>query len=136
MTELEKLIAQAKNTSLSEEERTAAIHAMVRFPAEEAAPALIDLLDDNALSVRWAAASTLRKFGRAMLPYLLRAIATRPADTNFYESAHHALVRFGDPAIEKILDPVLKELKQTPAASKAAVEAMKALEALEALESD
>jgi HEAT repeat protein len=131
MTDLATLVAQAKDTSLSEEARTQAVHALARFPAEEAVPVLIELMHDNALSVRWTAASTLRKFGRAMLPHLLRAIATQPADAKFYESAHHALVRFGDPAVEALLEPVLEELKQTPAASKAAVEAMKALEALE-----
>lgn len=131
--ELERLVAIARDASRSEDERTTAIHAMSRHPAEEAIPYLIDLMKDNALSVRWAAASTLRRYGRAMLEPLLRALATQPADHQFYESAHHALTRFGDPAIEAILEPVLAALTQSGAAAATPAAAMDALEALESL---
>ncbi len=130
-SELENAIAIARDPNRSEDERTSAIHALARFPAEEAIPALLELMHDNELSIRWTAASTLRKFGREMLIPLLRAIATQPASVNFYESAHHALVRFGDPEIEKILEPVVEALKQPPTSSTAAVEAMNALEQLQ-----
>ncbi len=132
-TDIQTLIAIAKDPQRSEDERTSAIHDMANLPPEEAIPALIDLLDDDALSVRWAAALILRKFGRDMLIPLLRAIATRPASAPFYESAHRALVRFGDPEIEAILQPVLEELKRPPASSTAAVEALNALKKLQAL---
>ena len=128
----ENLVDIIQDASRSEEERTSAIHELARFPADKAIPVLIDLMDDDALSVRWTAATVIRKFGKAMLIPLLRVIATRPADDFFYESAHHALVRFGDPDVEKILDPVVKALKQHAASSTAAIEAMKALQALPA----
>ena len=127
----ENLVDIIQDASRSEEERTSAIHELVRFPADKAIPVLIDLMDDDALSVRWTAATVIRKFGKAMLVPLLRAIATRPADDFFYESAHHALIRFGDPEIENILEPVVKALKQHATSSTAAVEAMKALAALQ-----
>ena len=129
--QLESMAAIAKDPSRSEDERTDAIHALAHFPPEEAVPILIDLMSDDALSVRWAAANVIRKFGKAMLIPLLRAIATRPGNAFFYESAHHALVRFGDPKTEAILEPVLQALKQHPSSSTAAVEAMEALKALE-----
>ena len=133
--ELERLVAIARDTSRSEEERTTAIHAMKRFPAEEAIPYLLELMKNNALSIRWAAAATLRSFGRGMLEPLLRALATQPADHRFYESAHHALTRFGNPAIEKILAPVLEALAHSSAESvvpSAALEVLVQLEALDA----
>ena len=130
-SEFERIVAIARDASRSEDERTDAIHALARFPAEEAIPVLIDLMFDDSLSVRWTAASVIRKFGREMLIPLLRAIATRDANENFYESAHRALVRFGDPTIEAILKPLLEELKRPPTSSTAGVEAMKALKALD-----
>ena len=129
-TDINKLAATAKNRSLSEDDRTTAIHALGRLPADAAIPQLIALMKDDSLSVRWTAAATLRKYGKAMISPLLRALATQPADHHFYESAHHALTRFGNPAIEEILAPVLDALTQTRA--EAAVPAM-AMEALEKL---
>lgn len=128
----ETLAAVAQDVGRDEDERTSAIHELARFPADKAIPVLIDLMSDDSLAVRWAAAAAIRKFGREMLIPLLRAIATRPADENFYESAHRALVRFGDPQVEHILEPVLDALKQPPTSSTAAVKAMEALKQLQA----
>ena len=125
-----KLAAIAQDHSQSEDDRTTAIHAMGRLPAEESIPHLITLMRDDALSIRWVAAATLRKYGREMLEPLLRALATQPADHRFYESAHHALTRFGNPAIEEILAPVLDALTQSGAASAVPGVAMEALEKL------
>jgi len=132
-TDLDKLFAIAQDTSRSEDERTSAIYDLGRLPAEESIPYLIALMKDDALSVRWTAATVLRKYGKAMLAPLLRALATQPADPRFYESAHRALVRFGDPDIEAILDPVLKALSQSGAAEAVPVTAMEALTRLEPL---
>jgi HEAT repeat protein len=129
--EFDSLVAIARDSSRNEEERTTAIHAMKHFPAEKAIPALIELMKDNALSVRWAAAATLRSFGQDMLPALLRALATQPEDHNFYESAHHALTRFGNPAIEKILAPVLDALTHSGASATVPAAAMEALQQLQ-----
>ena len=130
-TELERLVATARDRSRSEDERTTAIHALGRLPAEQSIPYLLELMSDDALSVRWTAAATLRKYGQVMLEPLLRALATRPADHRFYESAHHALTRFGDPTIESILAPVLDALTESGAAAAVPAAAMKALEKLE-----
>lgn len=130
--ELKKLISIARDSSRSDEERTTAIHTLKRFSPEEAIPYLLELMKDDALSVRWAAATTLRHFGRDMLEPLLRALETKPADIRFYESAHHALVRFGDPAIESILAPVLDALSGPGAATAVPAAAVEALEKLEA----
>ncbi len=130
-TVAEKLAAIARNRSQSEDDRTTAIHAMGRLPAGESIPHLIALMKDDSLAVRWAAATTLRKYGRDMLEPLLRALATQPADHHFYESAHHALTRFGDPAIETILAPVLEALMQSGAAAAVPAAAMEALEKLQ-----
>ena len=129
-TDIGKLAAIAQDHSQNEDDRTTAIHAMGRLPADEAIPHLIALMRDDALSVRWAAATTLRKYGREMLGPLLRTLATQPADHRLYESAHHALTRFGSPAIEEILAPVLDALTQSGAASAVPSVAMDALEKL------
>jgi len=92
---------------------------------------LIALMRDDSLSVRWTAATTLRKYGLAMLEPLLRALATQPADRHFYESAHHALIRFGNPTIEAILAPVLGALTQSGVAEAVPAAAMEALEKLQ-----
>jgi HEAT repeat protein len=130
-TELERLIAIARDRSRSEDERTTAIHALGRQPVQQSIPYLLELMRDDALAVRWAAAATLRKYGQEMLGPLLRALATQPADHRFYESAHHALTRFGNPAIETILDPVLEALAGSGAAAAVPAAAMDALEKLE-----
>ena len=132
-TDLEKLKAIALDTARTEDERTSAIHALGRLPADESIPTLIALMKDDALSVRWTAATVLRKYGRSMLVPLLRALATQPADSRFYESAHRALVRFGDPEIEAILEPVLNALSQSGAAEAVPPTAMEALTRLEPL---
>ncbi len=129
--DFDSLVAIARDASRSEEERTTATHALKRFPAEQAIPVLIDLMKDDALSVRWAAAATLRSFGQEMLPPLLQALATRPEDHNFYESAHHALTRFGNPDIEKILAPVLDALTHSGASATVPAIAMEALQQLQ-----
>jgi len=88
-------------------------------------------MKDDSVAVRWAAAATLRHFGNDMLEPLLRALATQPADSRFYESAHHALTRFGNPVIEKSLAPVLEALTHPGAAAFVPAAAMDALEKLE-----
>ncbi len=130
--DIEELSAIARDRSQSEDARTTAIHAMGRLPADASIPQLIALMKDDSLSVRWAAAATLRKYGQAMLEPLLRALATQPADHRFYESAHHALTRFGNPAIEAILAPVLEALTQAGTATAVPAVAMDALEKLQA----
>jgi len=129
--ELEKFAAIARDRSRSEEERTTATHALKRFPPDEAIPILIELMKDDEFSVRWAAAATLRSFGKAMLVPLLRTLATQPADHNLYESAHHALTRFGNPTIETILAPVLDALTHSGATVAVPAVAMEALTELE-----
>ncbi len=131
--DIEELSAIARDRSQSEDARTTAIHAMGRLPADASIPHLIALMKDDSLSVRWAAAATLRKYGQAMLEPLLRALATQPADHRFYESAHHALTRFGNPAIEAILAPVLEALTQAGTATAVPAVAMDALEKLQAV---
>ena len=132
-TEIEKLVAIAMDRSRSEEERTTAIHALGRLPAEQSIPHLIKLMKDDSLSVRWAAGATLRKYGKRMLEPMLQALATQHADSRFYESAHHVLVRFGNPDIEAILEPVLDALSEPGAASAVPAAAMEALGKLEAI---
>ena len=130
-TDIERLSSIARDRSQSENARTTAIHAMGRLPADESIPQLIALMRDDSLSVRWTAATTLRKYGLAMLEPLLRALATQPADRHFYESAHHALIRFGNPTIEAILAPVLGALTQSGVAEAVPAAAMEALEKLQ-----
>ena len=129
--ELERLVAIARDPSRSEDERTTAIHALGRLPAEQSIPYLLELMRDDELSIRWTAAAALRKYGQDMLEPLLRALATQPADHRFYESAHHALTRFGNPTIEAILAPVLDALTHSGAAAAVPAAAMEALEKLE-----
>lgn len=131
-SDIEKFATIARDRSQREDARTTAIHAMGRLPADESIPYLIGLMGDDSLSIRWAAAATLRKYGETMLEPLLRALSTQPADHRFYESAHHALTRFGNPAIEAILTPVLESLTQPGAAAAVPTAAMEALEKLPA----
>jgi len=130
-SELDRHFAIAHDQSQSEDDRTTAIHAMGRLPAELAIPKLIILMKDDSLAVRWTAASAMRKYGRAMLLPLLQALATHPADHRFYESAHHALSRFGNPVVEELLAPLLEALTQTGAAEAAPIAAMQAQENLQ-----
>ncbi len=126
-TDIEKLIAVALDSALSTDQRITAIHALSDFPAPKTIPTLLTLMSDDELSVRWAATEVLRKYGYEMVSPLLRALATRPAEHNFYESAHHALVRFGEPEVREILAPVLKSLSRSTATAAVPVEAMTAL---------
>ena len=133
MTDLthEQLLSTAKDISLPAEERITAIHALVHSRDEKTIGALIELLKDDNFDVRWAASTALRKYGAEMLGQFLTVLATHPADSRLYESAHRVLNHFGAPQIEAILEPVIAALKEPGAFAAVPVAAKEALEKLQ-----
>lgn len=132
MTDLthEQLLSTAKDVSLPAKERITAIHTLVRSRDKRTIGAFIDLLKDDNFDVRWATSTALRKYGEDMLGQLLDVLATHPADSRLYESAHRVLNHFGAPQIEAILEPVVVALKESGSFASVPVAAKEALEKL------
>ncbi len=104
--QLQAAVTQLADKSASEADRIGACHELGQMSEQEAIKALVTALSDSDVGVRWAAADALRHHGPSATKAVLSELATKPADSRLYESAHRALSGSGDP----IIKPVLKAL--------------------------
>ena len=71
---VEKLLAAANATGMSDADREQAIHALGEHATPDVVAALIALLEDQSDGIRWAASSALIATGEAALKPLLQAL--------------------------------------------------------------
>jgi len=109
--------------SAGETARINACHELGQLSGKEAVTALVAVLADADVGVRWAAADALRHHGPAATEAVLSALVTQPADSRLYESAHRALSGTGDPIVKPVLkalsDPISSDSETPLAAYKA-----------------
>ena len=106
----------------------AKILGMMRNP--QAAPALVQAMDDDRFGVRWLAAEGLISLGRNGLIPLLNALIQRSDSAWLREGAHHVLRTLAGRGLYAQLAPVLAALEdiqpavQVPPAARASLDAL------------
>ncbi len=122
--QLQTAIDLLADKTAGETARIAACHDLGQLSGKEPIDALVAVLTDADVGVRWAAAGALRHQGPAAIEAVLSELATKPADSRLYESAHHVLSGTGDPIVKPVLkalnDPVSSD-SETPFAAYKAV---------------
>ncbi len=79
------------DTSLETSQREEAIHYLREYPSAEIADRLVQILEDNAPGVRWAAALALARYGMIGLRPLLHALAQPNIGVRLREGAQRVL---------------------------------------------
>lgn len=87
----EEAFACLNDPSLEASKREEIIHYLREHPSSSAAEQLVQLLDDDAPGVRWAAAMALGQYGRVAFPSLLRALTQPNINVRLREGAHRVL---------------------------------------------
>jgi len=107
----------------------AKILGMMRNP--QAAPALVQAMDDDRFGVRWLAAEGLVRMGRAALPALLQALERHADSPWLRESAHHVLRLLSEEGLHSLVSPVLAALDDIEPALQVPIAAQQVLAELE-----
>lgn len=110
------------DTSLEVSEREAAIHYLGEYPSPAVAERLVQILEDNAPGVRWAAAMTLAHYGKLGLRPLLQALSQPTINARLREGAHRVLSHTTDSLSSGHLQALLDAL-QGPGANVATMSA-------------
>ena len=122
--QLQTAIDLLADKAAGETARIAACHDLGQLSGKEPIDALVAALSDADVGVRWAAAEALRHHGPAAVEAVLSELATKPADSRLYESAHRVLSGTSDPIVKPVLtaldDPVSSD-SETPFAAYKAV---------------
>ena len=122
--QLQAAIDLLTDKTAGETARIAACHDLGQLSGKDSLAALVAALSDADVGVRWAAADALRHHGPAATVAVLSELATKPADSRLYESAHRVLSGTGDPIVKPVLkaldDPVSSD-SETPFAAYKAV---------------
>ena len=121
--------SQAATTLLAdktagETARIGACHELGQLSGKKPIDALVAALSDADVGVRWAAVDALRHHGPAATEAVLSELATKPADSRLYESAHRVLSGTNDPIVKpvlKALDGPVSSDSETPFAAYKAV---------------
>lgn len=92
-------------------EREEAIHYLAENPTSEGVQHLVDAMEDEQFSIRWAAARALTYTGRAALAPVLRKLIAKGSSASLREVAHHALHKNVDPQVRASSRPVLEAMK-------------------------
>ncbi|RME82918.1 MAG: HEAT repeat domain-containing protein [Caldilineae bacterium] len=124
--DIAQFIEMLRDPNATVNDRVDACHKLGLASGREAIEALIQSLDDDSVSVRWAAAEALLHHGYNVLEPLLQALSTRHS-TYLYEGAHHILVRIPGPATRAVLQPVIDALESVGASAAVPVAASRAL---------
>lgn len=95
-----------------------------------AAPALVAALEDSSFGVRWIAAESLAGLGRPGAIAVLRTLTHRADSVWLREGAHHVLNSVTNPALQRVVAPVVAALDGIEPALEAPVAAHEALAAL------
>lgn len=77
----------------------------------QAAPVLVDLLEDNVFEVRWGAARALIALGRIGLEPLLQRLIERPSSRQLREGACHIVRYYVDKGLYKTVHPLQTALE-------------------------
>ena len=117
--------------SLETSEREAAIHNLREQPSPAVAERLVQLLEDNAPGVRWAAAMALAHYGDLGLRPLLRALTQPDINARLREGAHRVLARnpgsLSSEQLQELLD-ALQGLGANVATMSAAMKLLRTLD--------
>jgi HEAT repeat protein len=98
--------------------RWEAAKALVAIADADASPALVKALMDEESDVRWLAAEALIAIGRDGLEPLLRALEEQPESVWLRQGAHHVLHDLEDPALHRLVAPMLEALESFDAEMK------------------
>jgi HEAT repeat protein len=96
----------------------------------EAAPTLVQALDDERFGVRWLAAQGLVYMGRAGLPAILQALEHHADSRWLRESVHHVLRLLSEDGLQSLVAPVLSALDDMEPALQAPIVARRVLDQL------
>ena len=91
--------------------RWEAAKAFTRLHAPEAAPALVNSLEDRDGDVRWLSAESLVALGPDSLPPVLEALVKQPDSIYLREGAYHVLRELNHGDLAPITQPVLNALQ-------------------------
>jgi HEAT repeat protein len=117
-------------TDPSDDVRWEAAKALGQIGDPEAAPALVNALEDENSGVRWLAAEGLIALEREGLAPLLQALEKRPDSGWLRQGAHHVLHDLAGKGLSDLVSPVLAAMEDVEPTVEVPWAALNALDAL------